>query len=160
MKLCLLTRISGMLAVLSGELKTSPNQSQSVSCVSAASITSCTIKLSDFVNTALGDTGWASGCILSDKYRFVFIHVLKSGGTAVKKFIKESLCEPDDHDCSRAPKSLVRAEGCIKSIRDHQDYFHFSFVRNPYSRIFSAYRYVCQKSKWLFITCTIHNLNS
>lgn len=96
----------------------------------------------DYDNEALGDTGWASGCILSDEYRFVFIHVLKSGGTAVKKFIKDSLCGPDDPDCAYAPKDLVRAEGCVKSIRDHQDYFHFSFVRNPFSRMFSAYRYV------------------
>ena len=88
---------------------------------------------------ALGDTGWDSGCILSDEYKFVFIHVLKSGGTAVKKFIKDSLCGPDDSDCEHAPPTLVRAEGCIKSIRDHQDYFHFSFVRNPFSRLYSAY---------------------
>lgn len=76
----------------------------------------------------LGDTGWASGCILSDEYKFVFIHVLKSGGTAVKKFIKDALCA--DSECEYAPPTLVRAEGCIKAIRDHQDYFHFSFVRS------------------------------
>mmetsp|Transcript_31284 Transcript_31284/g.75625 ORF Transcript_31284/g.75625 Transcript_31284/m.75625 type:complete len:352 (+) Transcript_31284:233-1288(+) len=87
----------------------------------------------------LGDTGWASGCILSDKYKFVFIHVLKSGGTAVKKFLKDSLCGPADSECERVPETLIRAEGCIKSIRDHQDYFHFSFVRNPFSRMYSAY---------------------
>ncbi|KAL9181385.1 hypothetical protein ACHAXT_010190 [Thalassiosira profunda] len=87
----------------------------------------------------LGDTGWASGCILSDEYKFVFIHVLKSGGTAVKKFIKDSLCGPDDSECEQASATLVRAEGCIKAIRDHQEYFHFSFVRSPYSRLYSAY---------------------
>ena len=88
---------------------------------------------------ALGDTGWASGCILSDEYKFVFIHVLKSGGTAVKQFLKDSLCGPDDPECEHVNPSVVRAEGCIKSIRDHQDYFHFSFVRNPFSRMYSAY---------------------
>jgi len=88
---------------------------------------------------SLGDTGWASGCILSEEYKFVFIHVLKSGGTGVKKFIKDSLCGPADIQCKHVPKTLVRAEGCIKSIRDHQDYFHFSFVRNPFSRLYSAY---------------------
>ncbi|KAL3791553.1 hypothetical protein ACHAW5_000856 [Stephanodiscus triporus] len=115
---------------------------------------------------SLGDTGWASGCILSDEYKFVFIHVLKSGGkvdrflssvqirsllsfvvnairfipgTAVKKFIRDSLCGIDDDECEHVPTTLVRAEGCIKSIRDHQDYFHFSFVRNPFSRMYSAY---------------------
>lgn len=89
---------------------------------------------------ALGDTGWASGCILSDEYKFVFVHVLKSGGTAVKRFIRDSLgCAPDDHECADVPPTLVRAEGCIKAIRDHQSYFHFSFVRNPFSRLYSAY---------------------
>jgi len=97
----------------------------------------------------LGDTGWASGCLLSDEYKFVFIHVLKSGGTGVKKFIKDSLCGLDaeienidgsySQKCTNMPATLIRAEGCKKSIRDHQDYFHFSFVRNPFSRMYSAY---------------------
>lgn len=70
----------------------------------------------------------------------------------MKKFIKDSLCGSDDNDCEHAPKTLVRAEGCIKSIRDHQDYFHFSFVRNPFSRMYSAYRYVdVYKSFMLFV---------
>eukprot|EP00581_Thalassiosira_minuscula_P012310 CAMPEP_0183719712 /NCGR_PEP_ID=MMETSP0737-20130205/12535_1 /TAXON_ID=385413 /ORGANISM="Thalassiosira miniscula, Strain CCMP1093" /LENGTH=356 /DNA_ID=CAMNT_0025949449 /DNA_START=250 /DNA_END=1320 /DNA_ORIENTATION=+ len=87
----------------------------------------------------LGDTGWDSGCILSDEYKFVFVHVLKSGGTAVKKFIKDSLCGPDDSECAHVPETLVRAEGCIKAIKYHQSYFHFSFVRSPFSRLYSAY---------------------
>lgn len=98
----------------------------------------------------LGDTGWASGCIVSDEYKFVFVHVLKSGGTAVKKFIKDSLCGTDakvvniegsyTQVCKDIPEWIVRADGCKKSIRDHQDYFHFSFVRNPFTRLYSAYR--------------------
>lgn len=98
----------------------------------------------------LGDTGFASGCIISDEYKFVFVHVLKSGGTAVKKFIKDSLCGTDakvvniegsyTQVCKDIPEWIVRADGCKKSIRDHQDYFHFSFVRNPFTRLYSAYR--------------------
>lgn len=33
----------------------------------------------------IGDRGWGSGCAVSDKYKFVYIHVLKSGGTATKE---------------------------------------------------------------------------
>ena len=144
-KYCFINQLSATLVDLFGEFQLiSPNLSQSVSpCIDHWFLrVTHNLDQSDICNTALGDTGWASGCILSDEYKFVFIHVLKSGGTAVKEFIKQSLCGPDDNDCSHSPKSLVRTEGCIKSIRDHQDYFHFSFVRNPYSRIFSAYRYV------------------
>lgn len=33
----------------------------------------------------IGDKGWGSGCVVSDEYKFVYIHVLKSGGTATKE---------------------------------------------------------------------------
>ena len=78
----------------------------------------------------------------------------------MKKFIKDSLCGPDDNDCEHAPKTLVRAEGCIKSIRDHQDYFHFSFVRNPFSRMYSAYRYVDVYTILYYLSITIMSYRS
>lgn len=31
-----------------------------------------------------GGNKWASGCVVSPKYKFIYIHVLKSGGTATK----------------------------------------------------------------------------
>lgn len=31
-----------------------------------------------------GGKSWASGCVVSPKYKFIYVHVLKSGGTATK----------------------------------------------------------------------------
>ena len=46
----------------------------------------------------IGDKGWGSGCVISDEYKFVYIHVLKSGGTATKEFLRKALCGEDDKD--------------------------------------------------------------
>jgi hypothetical protein len=40
----------------------------------------------------IGDKGWGSGCVVSDEYKFVYIHVLKSGGTATKEVRLTAFC--------------------------------------------------------------------
>ena len=86
-----------------------------------------------------GGKNWASGCVISRKYKFIYIHVLKSGGSATKEFIRNSLCGEDDKDCLRVNYYVVGTLGCKRAISEHADYFTFSFVRNPFSRIFSMY---------------------
>eukprot|EP00956_Cyclotella_meneghiniana_P015058 scaffold22815_cov61-Cyclotella_meneghiniana.AAC.2 len=86
-----------------------------------------------------GGKNWASGCVISRKYKFIYIHVLKSGGTATKEFIRNSLCGEDDKDCHKVNYYVVGTDSCVKAITEHADYFTFSFVRNPFSRIFSMY---------------------
>jgi len=87
----------------------------------------------------IGDKGWGSGCVVSEKYRFVYIHVLKSGGTSTKEFLRKSLCGIDDEDCKRVDPLILRPSGCRAAILNYTDYLTFSFVRNPFSRMYSMY---------------------
>lgn len=86
-----------------------------------------------------GGKSWASGCVVSHKYKFIYIHVLKSGGTATKEFIRKSLCGEDDKDCKKVDREIVKPYNCKSALRENADYFTFSFVRNPFSRIYSMY---------------------
>ncbi|KAL7515178.1 hypothetical protein ACHAXN_012513 [Cyclotella atomus] len=87
----------------------------------------------------IGDKGWGSGCVVSDEYKFVYIHVLKSGGTATKEFLRKSLCGEEDIDCKKVDPHILRPSGCRAAILNYTDYFTFSFVRNPFSRMYSMY---------------------
>jgi Sulfotransferase family len=74
-----------------------------------------------------------SGCAISHTYKFVYIHVLKSGGMTVKTFLKRGLCG------MAASCEALKIVNCAKAIIDYPDYFSFSFVRNPFDRMYSAY---------------------
>ncbi len=86
-----------------------------------------------------GGSRWDSGCAVSEKYKFVYVHVLKSGGSATKEFIRKSLCGDDDADCKRVDKHIVKPVGCASAVKHYPDYFFFSFARNPFSRMYSMY---------------------
>jgi hypothetical protein len=123
-----------------------------------------------------GSATAGSGCALSHKYRFFFIHNLKVGGTTTKNFLKEPLCPPPDDGASRRlktqpvhqhwqgrnPSSLLTARmhqsrkprfqcakgdetlrivNCIDGLRiaKKKSFFIWSFVRNPFSRLYSGY---------------------
>ena len=86
-----------------------------------------------------GGKTWASGCVVSDKYKFAYVHVLKSGGTATKEFLRKGLCGQDDKDCNKVDPAILRPVLCRKVFASNVNYFTFSFVRNPYSRMYSMY---------------------
>ena len=85
-----------------------------------------------------GSAKSGSGCAISHKYKFIFVHVLKSGGTAVKGFLQTGLCGNNNIPCQTDPNNLQIVD-CAASIVRYPHYFVFSFVRNPYSRMYSAY---------------------
>ena len=88
------------------------------------------------------------GWIVSNKYRFIFIHIPKTGGT--------SIAEPDyeggngalagylgEQDYAQA--GHIRAVGLKQRIGASWDqYFKFAFVRNPWDRLVSLYHYFLQ----------------
>ncbi len=86
-----------------------------------------------------GSASWDSGCVISHKYKFVYAHVLKSGGSALKTFIRRSFCGEEDPDCRKADKQIISPASCSTAISKHPDYFFWSFVRNPFSRMYSMY---------------------
>jgi hypothetical protein len=85
-----------------------------------------------------GSSNWESACVISRKYKFVYFHVLKSGGSTLKGFMRKSLCAEDD-SCKNVDTDILRPISCYDAVKQHPEYFFWSFVRNPFSRIYSMY---------------------
>jgi hypothetical protein len=112
----------------------------------------------DLRGTTMMTSGQAkvgSGCAKSVKYKFVYIHVLKSAGMTIKAFLKRALCggstgnvtpcfesdnDNDEHsEHSEPAEPLLEIVNCAAAMQEHPDYFVWSFVRNPFSRLYSGY---------------------
>ena len=68
-----------------------------------------------------------------DEYRCIFVHIPRTGGTSVSKALFGNL----------SGSHISIAE--YRSIFDNgefEDYFKFSFVRNPWDRLVSTYQYL------------------
>ena len=90
-----------------------------------------------------GSAGAGSGCLVSLKYKFIYVHVLKSAGSTLKWFFGNGLCgeevtRPAHPPCS-AGTDVLEVVSCHTAFRNHPDFFSFSFVRNPFGRAFSGY---------------------
>lgn len=88
-----------------------------------------------------GGVGWENGCVISHKYKFIYLHVWKSGGTAIKSFLRKGLCgfsQPGD-PCPEGPESFSMEMTCIDMVKKYPHYFTWTLARNPFSRMFSAY---------------------
>lgn len=86
-----------------------------------------------------GQATAGSGCAISHKYKFVYIHVLKSGGTTMKGFLKRGLCGGPESGPPQTCPGILEIVNCGQAVYGHPHYFTFSFIRNPFDRIYSAY---------------------
>lgn len=67
---------------------------------------------------------------VSDKYRMAFVHIPKTGGTAIKRNVLRA---------TQDGRRVGAKHSAVLPVPD--SYFTFAFVRNPYARIASSYRY-------------------
>lgn len=75
--------------------------------------------------------------MISHKHKCIFVHVAKTGGTSIEK----CLIGKDWWDINRKTKHLS-AQSAKYIYRNHwDDYFKFSFVRNPWSLMASWYKF-------------------
>lgn len=107
-------------------------------------IVSCAVNADWFI---LCYMGW----IVSKKYRFIFIHIPKTGGT--------SLAEPSYQGGEGVLSGILgeddyRQAGHIRAVglkdrmgQQWDDYFKFAFVRNPWDRMVSLYHYFLQDTE-------------
>merc|ERR1711879_315498 len=72
-----------------------------------------------------------------------YIHVLKAAGMAIKAFLKIALCGTIEVGFRKPPcpggRDVLDIVSCRTAIQEHPTFFTWSFVRNPFSRMYSAY---------------------
>ncbi|CAB9516171.1 expressed unknown protein [Seminavis robusta] len=86
-----------------------------------------------------GQAGSGSGCAISHKYQFIYIHVLKSGGMTLKTFLKQGLCQGSTKMPCALGQDHLQIVGCHSAVVQYPHYFVWSFVRNPFGRMYSIY---------------------
>lgn len=73
--------------------------------------------------------------VLSHSLKFIFIHVHRTGGTALTSLLKNKLDNKLDvlcqHGNARTPHSYL--------LEIHKEYYTFGFTRNPWKRMLSWY---------------------
>ena len=74
------------------------------------------------------------GLLLNDKNKFGFVHIPKTGGRTITKILM-------DVD---GTQELTSHHG-LSLLPDNNDYTYFTIVRNPFTRIASAYYHECRK---------------
>jgi hypothetical protein len=77
---------------------------------------------------------------ISEKWRFIYVRQPKSSSTAIIAAIKTQLCGLEDRKADCEPDEFRLADS--RDISDHvwEEFFVFTFVRNPWTRMLSAYR--------------------
>jgi|SRR5215468_8444806 len=74
--------------------------------------------------------------MISDRHRFIFVHINKTGGTSIEKVF-----EPDADQTNVAFKHARAAFYRREFPEQFRDYFKFAFVRNPWDWLVSRYHW-------------------
>lgn len=84
--------------------------------------------------------------LISKERKFVFIHIPKTAGTSINHFLRIIT----KNEAVENMKTHVHARHVIQHLENQeenwQDYFFFSFVRNPFERLHSLYHFV--QTRW------------
>lgn len=69
----------------------------------------------------------------NDKLKAIFIHIPKCGGTSVERFLQDFGFSCESHWHKTHSSFLIN--------KKYKDYYTFSFVRNPFDKIVSEYKW-------------------
>ena len=100
--------------------------------------------------------------MISHKHKFIFIHIPKCAGTTIERTLYDYASDVSDimPDCKWSIRTKnLRNEHLFNSIDKHNDYFTFTFCRNPYDRLVSAYTFFKLKEKYHTFNNFIKNSN-
>ena len=85
-------------------------------------------------------------CVVSTEQRFIYIHVMKSGGSSVHLFLKSALCRLINQSVARpttkdyfCTASQFLQMPCGTAARFYPNFFRWSLVRHPIPRAVSAW---------------------
>lgn len=97
----------------------------------------------------------------NDTYKFIFIHIPKTGGTSVKKILSDKIkidgfsIKGENVKYTKSTHIGINLEQYIK----YNNYFKFVFVRHPYDWIKSYYNFHSNKNKF-YSNINIKNINN
>lgn len=94
-----------------------------------------------------GRAASGTGCGVSRKYEFIYVHVLKGAGTSIKGFLEFGLCAAYKADNRPCPSKLWSTVNCNQAFQQFPAFFVFSFVRSPFARAFSLYSHALGKTR-------------
>lgn len=85
-------------------------------------------------------TGNSQGsyCAISHKHRFIFVHVLKNGGSETRTFLKSALCEGDG-DSQVCDDQVIAVGSCSMLMSGYPSYFRWTWARSVSARAVSVY---------------------
>ena len=81
--------------------------------------------------------------MISHKYQYIFIHIPKTAGTSIKKHLNSLRPETD----YQSPEDPLENFGHNKlsyyesKYKNTENFYKFCFIRNPYDRMVSLYKY-------------------
>eukprot|EP00890_Picochlorum_soloecismus_P003919 jgi/Picsp_1/4528/NSC_06749-R1_predicted protein [Ostreococcus lucimarinus CCE9901] len=88
----------------------------------------------------------ANEIVVNDEFKFVYVEVRKSGSSSIRKILNEYF----NSSFNGCPNSIPRNDSCLVIggrcstlclTEDHvEQYYFFSFVRNPEDRFYSGYK--------------------
>ena len=91
--------------------------------------------------------------MISHSKKFVFVHIPKTAGTSITDVLN-SYCEVKSNDDVNSPfyyhASAIQIKNFFNKMNwDLNDYFKFTFVRNPWDRLVSYYEFTKKRYKKL-----------
>ena len=82
-------------------------------------------------------------CIISHKRKYAFVHIPRTAGGSLRVALHRANGIPPKGSRQHEPAFIVRD----RLGEQHDDYFVFSFVRNPWDRLWSLYKFMIQRGK-------------
>lgn len=79
--------------------------------------------------------------IISDKHKLVFFHIPKTGGSSITKLLIEKYKGKPYYD------KHCNVDWGMRLLGNRRNYFKFSIVRNPFSRMVSWYNHLVEERK-------------
>lgn len=80
--------------------------------------------------------------IISEKYKFVFLHIPKSAGSSVREMLIDA-----DKDCIHyLPIQHIKNDNLNEKL---DGFFKFCFIRNPWERMVSMFFYAIKEKEYL-----------
>lgn len=85
---------------------------------------------------------------ISRKYKFIFLHMPKTGGTSVRTALRNIDMKATHRECFlhsdvKYSKAFIERAG-----ERWEDYFKFTIIRNPFARMVSFYNHMLRLGQW------------